>query len=136
MASIVLTGSRNPHKRIVYAGFSCLKVVIKILGLTATAAVNPVFSDFETLLECFAGRFLILIEGVGVNVQRGGGLGVAKQTGNGSYVRAVGNQEAGVTCLTTGPLLAALLGGGLLGAALGMVMRVGSSTGGWMWSTW
>lgn len=104
--------------------------------MTTTAAVNPVFSDFETLLECFAGRFLILIEGVGVNVQRGGGLGVAKQTGNGSYVRAVGNQEAGVTCLTTGPLLAALLGGGLLGAALGMVMRVGSSTGGWMWSTW
>ncbi|MDE7187794.1 MAG: YitT family protein, partial [Lachnospiraceae bacterium] len=36
----------------------------------------------------------------------------------------------GVTCLTTDPLLAALLGGGLLGTALGMVMRVGSSTGG------
>ena len=49
---------------------------------------------------------------------------------------AVMQRMPGITCLTTGPLLAALLGGGLLGAALGMVMRVGSSTGGWMWSTW
>ena len=88
--------TRNPHKRIVYAGFSCLKVAIKILGLTTIAAVNPVFSDFETLLECFAGRFLILIEGVGVNVQRGGGLGVAQEACHRSYVRAVSDQKAGV----------------------------------------
>lgn len=36
----------------------------------------------------------------------------------------------GITDITTDPLLAALFGGGLLGVAVGMVMRVGSSTGG------
>jgi uncharacterized membrane-anchored protein YitT (DUF2179 family) len=36
----------------------------------------------------------------------------------------------GIANLTTNPLLAALFGGGLLGVAVGMVMRVGSSTGG------
>lgn len=36
----------------------------------------------------------------------------------------------GITELTGNPLLAALFGGGLLGVAVGMVMRVGSSTGG------
>ncbi len=36
----------------------------------------------------------------------------------------------GITDITTNPLLAALFGGGLLGVAVGMVMRVGSSTGG------
>ncbi len=36
----------------------------------------------------------------------------------------------GIADLTTNPLLAALFGGGLLGVAVGMVMRVGSSTGG------
>lgn len=36
----------------------------------------------------------------------------------------------GIADITTTPLLAALFGGGLLGVAVGMVMRVGSSTGG------
>lgn len=36
----------------------------------------------------------------------------------------------GIADITTNPLLAALFGGGLLGVAVGMVMRVGSSTGG------
>lgn len=36
----------------------------------------------------------------------------------------------GIDYLTADPLLAALLGGGLVGIAVGLVMRVGSSTGG------
>ena len=36
----------------------------------------------------------------------------------------------GIDLLTADPLLAALLGGGLVGIAVGLVMRVGSSTGG------
>lgn len=36
----------------------------------------------------------------------------------------------GIDQLTADPLLAALLGGGLVGIAVGLVMRVGSSTGG------
>ena len=36
----------------------------------------------------------------------------------------------GIVHLTADPLLAALLGGGLVGIAVGLVMRVGSSTGG------
>ena len=44
------------------------------------ASMPLLFSDFQPLLECFAGRFLVLVEGVGVNVQCGGWLGVSQQT--------------------------------------------------------
>ena len=54
------------------------------------------FSDFQPLLERFACRFLVLVEGMGVDVQGGGRLGVAQQTGYCGYVCAVGNQKAGV----------------------------------------
>ena len=37
------------------------------------------FSDFQSLLERFTCRFLVLVEGVGVDVQCGGWLGVAQQ---------------------------------------------------------
>ena len=47
------------------------------------------FSDFQSLLERFACRFLVLVEGVGVDVQCGGWLGVAQQTGYRGYVRTV-----------------------------------------------
>lgn len=43
---------------------------------------------------------------------------------------AVMQRIPGIESLTEDPLLAAILGGGLLGLALGMVMRVGASTGG------
>lgn len=43
---------------------------------------------------------------------------------------AVIQRIPGIESLTEDPLLAAILGGGLLGLALGMVMRVGASTGG------
>ena len=38
-------------------------------------------SDFQSLLEGFACRFLVLVEGVGVDVQCGGWLGVTQQSG-------------------------------------------------------
>ena len=53
-------------------------------------------SDSQPLLERFACRFLILVKGVGVDVQCGGWLGVAQQTGYRGYVCTVGDQEAGV----------------------------------------
>ena len=48
---------------------------------------QPWFSDFEALLECFAGYFFVFVEGVGVDVQCGGGLGVAQEAGYRSYCR-------------------------------------------------
>ena len=53
-------------------------------------------SDFQSLLECVACRFLVLIEGVGVDIQGGGWLGVTQQTGYRGYVCADGDQKAGV----------------------------------------
>ena len=47
------------------------------------------FSDFQSLLERFTCRFLVLVEGVGVDVQGGGWLGVTQQTGYRGYVCAV-----------------------------------------------
>ena len=54
------------------------------------------FSDFQPPLERFACRFLVLVKGVGVDVQGGGWLGVTQQTGYRGYVCAIGNQKAGV----------------------------------------
>ena len=54
------------------------------------------FSDFQSLLERFACRFLVLVEGVGVDVQGGRWLGVAQQTGYRGYVCDVGDQKAGI----------------------------------------
>ena len=53
-------------------------------------------SNLQSLLQYFACRLFVLIERMGVNVQRSGGLTVAQQTSHRSYVRAVGNQQAGV----------------------------------------
>ena len=57
-------------------------------------------SDFQPLLERFACRFLVLIEGVGVDVQGGGWLGVAQQSSYCGYVCAVGNQKADMEILS------------------------------------
>ncbi len=49
----------------------------------------------QSLLERLAGGFLILVKGVGVDIQRRGGLGVAEEAGHRSHVSAVGKQNAG-----------------------------------------
>ena len=53
---------------------------------------SAVFSDFQPLLERLAGGFLVFVKGVGVDIQRGGGLGMPQQ----SCLRAIGNQQTGV----------------------------------------
>ena len=57
-------------------------------------------SDFQSLLERFACRFLVLVKGVSVDVQGGGWLGVTQQTSYRGYVRAVGDQKAGMEILS------------------------------------
>ena len=52
--------------------------------------------DFQSLLQNFAGCFFVLVERMGVDVQRGGWLAVAQKTRHRGHVRAVGNQQAGV----------------------------------------
>ena len=47
-------------------------------------------------MEYFAGYFFVFVEGVGVDVQNCGGLGMAQEAGHRSYVCAVGDQKAGV----------------------------------------
>ena len=59
------------------------------------------FSDFQTLLERFAGGFLVLVKGVGIDVQCSGWLGVTQQTSYRGYVCAVGYQKAGVAVTQT-----------------------------------
>jgi len=53
-------------------------------------------SDIQPLLERLAGGFLILIKGVGINVQRRGGLGMTEEASHRRHVSAVGNQQTGV----------------------------------------
>ena len=48
--------------------------------------------DIQSPLEGFASGFLVLVEGMGVDIQRGGGLGMPQQ----SCLRAIGNQQTGV----------------------------------------
>ena len=53
-------------------------------------------SDIQPPLEGFAGGFLVLIESVGIDVQRRGGLGVTQETRHCRHVRAVCDQQTGV----------------------------------------
>ena len=50
----------------------------------------------ERFRECFAGLRLCLGEGVGVDVQRGGGLRVPQRGGNGAHIFPVVDQQRGV----------------------------------------
>ena len=50
--------------------------------------------DFQTTLHNLAGGFLVLIEGVGVDIQRGRRLAVSEQSSNCADVRAAGDEQA------------------------------------------
>ena len=65
---------------------------------TAISLCNANLSllDFQPLLQHFAGRLLVLIERMGIDVQRSGRLAVAQQARNRGHVRAVGDQQAGI----------------------------------------
>lgn len=53
-------------------------------------------SDFQSLMQRFAGRFLVFVERMGIDIQCCGRLAVAQQARHRGYVCAVGNQQAGV----------------------------------------
>ena len=50
--------------------------------------------DFQTTLHNLARRFLVLIERVGVDIQRGRRLAVSEQSSNCADVRAAGDEQA------------------------------------------
>ena len=56
----------------------------------------PSPSDIQAPLEGFTGGFLVFIEGVGVDVQRRGALGVTQKARHRRHVRAVCDQQTGV----------------------------------------
>ena len=55
-----------------------------------------VLSNLQSLLERFTGGVLVLVEGVGVDIQRGGGLGMPQQSRHRRNIHAVGDEKAGV----------------------------------------
>ena len=50
--------------------------------------------DFQTTLHNLAGGFLVLIERVGVDIQRGRRLAVSEQSSNCADIRAAGDEQA------------------------------------------
>ena len=54
------------------------------------------WSDLQPVLEHPAGRLFVLIEGMGIDVQRGGWLAVAQEACHRGHVRAVCDEQAGV----------------------------------------
>ena len=50
--------------------------------------------DFQTTLHNLARRFLVLIERVGVDIQRGRRLAVSEQSSNCADIRAAGDEQA------------------------------------------
>lgn len=52
-------------------------------------------SNIQSFLQLRAGGLFVLVEGVGVDVQRGGGLTVAENARHRGYIRAARNHQAG-----------------------------------------
>ena len=52
-------------------------------------------SNIQSFLQLCAGGLFVLVEGVGVDVQRGGGLTVAENARHRGYIRAARNHQAG-----------------------------------------
>ena len=50
--------------------------------------------DFQAALHDLAGNFLVLIERVGVDIQRGRRLAVSEQSSNCADIRAAGDEQA------------------------------------------
>ena len=55
---------------------------------------NLYYLDFQFVLHDLAGGFLVLIERVGVDIQRGRRLAVSEQSSNCADVRAAGDEQA------------------------------------------
>ena len=52
-------------------------------------------SNLQDFLQSRAGGFFVLVEGVGVDVQRGGGLAVAKDARHRCHIRAARDHQTG-----------------------------------------
>ena len=52
-------------------------------------------SNLQHFLQSRAGGFFVLVEGMGVNVQRGGGLAVAEDARHCCHIRAACDHQAG-----------------------------------------
>lgn len=52
-------------------------------------------SNLQHLLQSRAGRLFVLIEGMGINVERGGGLAVAEDARHRGHIRAACDHQAG-----------------------------------------
>ena len=50
--------------------------------------------DFQTTLHNLSGGFLVLIKGMGINIQRGRRLAVSEQSSNCADIRAAGDEQA------------------------------------------
>ena len=50
-------------------------------------------SDFQAALHVLACRFLVLIKGMGINIQRGRRLTVSEQSSNCADIRAAGDEQ-------------------------------------------
>ena len=50
--------------------------------------------DLQTTLHDLTGRFLVLIKGMGINIQRGRRLAVSEQSSNCADIRAAGDEQA------------------------------------------
>ena len=55
---------------------------------------NLYYLDFQCVLHDQAGGFLVLIERVGVDIQRGRRLAVSEQSSNCADIRAAGDEQA------------------------------------------
>ena len=55
-----------------------------------------VLSNLQSLLERFTGGVLVLVEGVGGDIERGRGLGMPQQSRYRRNICAVGDEKAGV----------------------------------------
>ena len=77
----------SPHVSIISFYFDLVNIRIKYYK-------NLYYLDFQFVLHNLAGDFLVLIERVGVDIQRGRRLTVSEQSSNCANVRAAGDEQA------------------------------------------
>ena len=73
--------------------FLCRKVIPRVLS-----GAGVFVSDPQHILQRLLGFPALFVEGVGVDVQRGAGLGVAQIGRHGAHIHALGDLQAGAGC--------------------------------------
>ena len=77
----------SPHVSIISFYFELVNIRIKYYK-------NLYYLDFQYVLHNLAGGFLVLIERVGVDIQRGRWLTVSEKPRNRTDIRAAGDEQA------------------------------------------